>query len=188
MSKEGALDQITPQQLDIIDEIDPITEGKSAWNVKLILITWIGTLGIDFLWHGGLLKEIYNRPNPALLELEQAFIRIPFGYAALLIQVLFVYWLFSMIGVKEWEKGFRIGLIFGGLMGIASVLGQYSILTLDLDILILWGLGQVFEFGAMGTILGTGISATSLRSMTKRIMVLVIIAILFGIILQSEIH
>ncbi|MFW9847450.1 MAG: hypothetical protein ACFFD6_11920 [Candidatus Thorarchaeota archaeon] len=188
MNEGGALDQTKLHKSNIIGEPDLIARGHSRWSMKLILITWIGTLGFDFLWHGGFLSEIYNLPNPALLDLEQAFARIPLGYGSLLIQVVLFYWLFLMIGVEEWQKGLRIGLMFGGLMGIASILGQYSILTLELGILILWSMGQVFEFGAMGMILGAGISATSLKSMAARIVALVILAIVFGIILQSEIH
>lgn len=188
MNKGGALDQTKVHESNIIGEPDLTVRGHSRWSAKLILITWIGTLGFDFLWHGGFLAEIYKPPNPALLDLEEAFARIPLGYGSLLIQVVLVYWLFSMVGVENWQKGLRLGLMFGSLMGIASILGQYSILTLELGILILWSIGQVFEFGAMGTILGAGISSTSFKSMATRITVFVILAIVFGIILQSEIH
>jgi hypothetical protein len=148
----------------------------------------MAALGLDFLWHGGLLAEIYIQPNPALLDPLQAFTRIPFGYGALLLQVVLFYWFFSLTGVYEWQKGLKTGFIFGSLMGIASILGQYSILTLELGLLILWGMGQVIEVTAMGAVLGAGISVTSLRSLGKKVTALVVIAVLFAIIMQSGFH
>jgi len=148
----------------------------------------MATIGFDFLWHGGFLADIYTHPNPALLDPLQAFTRTPFGYGALLLQVVLFYWFFSLTGVDEWQKGLRTAFIFGVLIGIASVLGQYSILRLELELLILWGMGQVIEFAAMGAVLGAGISVASLRSLAKRVTALVIIAVLFAIVLQSGLH
>ncbi|MHA2425910.1 MAG: DUF1761 domain-containing protein [Candidatus Thorarchaeota archaeon] len=188
MSEREIRGQYSSREIETMDTTDRIEMGPSVWRWKPILIAWIATLGIDFLWHGGILADIYRNPNPAIIEPEQAFIRIPLGYGSLLIQVVFVYWLFSFIGVNGWRKGLRFGLMFGCLMGAASVLGQYSILTLELELLILWGLAQVFEYGAMGVVLGAGSSVASLRSVAKNVIALVIMAVLFGIVLQSTIH
>ncbi len=81
-----------------------------------------------------------------------------------------------------------MGLMFGGAMGIASILGQFSILALDLKILILWGLGQVVEYSAMGAVIGAGIKSVSLKKLAARVVVLVVIAFFFTIVLQSEFH
>ncbi|MHA2134222.1 MAG: hypothetical protein ACXAEN_14425 [Candidatus Thorarchaeota archaeon] len=188
MSEESAQEQITSPQPDITGTPSPIAKGQPTWRVKLILIAWVATIGFDFLWHGGLLAEIYTRPNPVLLNPEQAFARIPFGYGSLLLMVVLVYWLVSLAGVNDWQRGLRIGFMFGGIMGITSILGQYSILKLELELLILWGIGQVLEFGAMGAILGAGASIASLRSLTKRVAAFVVIAVLLTIVLQSGFH
>jgi hypothetical protein len=186
MSEREIRGQYSSHELEIVDTTDPIENGPSRW--KLILIAWIATLSIDFLWHGGILSDIYRNPNPAIIEPEQAFIRIPLGYGSLLIQVVFVYWFFSFIEVNGWRKGLRFGFMVGGLMGAASVLGQYSILALDLELLIMWGIAQVFEYGSMGAVLGAGSSIVSLKSIAKKVIALVIMAVLFGIVLQSTIH
>ncbi|MFW9793217.1 MAG: hypothetical protein ACFFEE_02855 [Candidatus Thorarchaeota archaeon] len=188
MSEGSVQDSIPFRSPDLIETSGFIGNRKSPWRLKLILIAWLATLGVDFLWHGGILADIYNHPHPALLEPEQAFLRIPLGYGSLLIQVVFVYWLFTYIGVSDWKKGFRVGLMFGGILGIASILGQYSILTLELGLLILWGIGQVFEFCAVGLILGAGSSVASLKSIATKASVFVIIAVFFTIVMQSVIH
>jgi hypothetical protein len=78
--------------------------------------------------------------------------------------------------------------MFGSLMGIASVLGQYSILTLGLEVLIPWGIGQVFGFSIMGAVLGAGISVDSFRNLATRVTAFLVIAVLFAIVLQSGFH
>jgi hypothetical protein len=148
----------------------------------------MAALGFDFLWHGGILAEMYTHPSPALINPELAFIRIPFGYGSLLTQVVLVYWFFSFVGVNEWQKGLRIGFMFGSLTGFTSILGQYSILALELDLLTLWGIGQVIGFSIMGAVLGAGISVASLKNLATKAAALVVIAMLFAIILQSGFH
>ncbi|MFX1272748.1 MAG: hypothetical protein ACFFAX_13760 [Promethearchaeota archaeon] len=179
---------VSSQQSILMTTPQAATKTRQPWKLKLILVAWMAALGIDFLWHGGFLSEIYTQPNPALLDPMQAFLRIPFGYGALLIQVVLFYWFFSLTGVDEWRKGLKIGFIFGSLAGIASILGQYSILALELGLLILWGVGQLIEVTAMGAVLGAGISAASLRSLGKRVTALVLIAVLFTIIMQNAVH
>lgn len=188
MSKRNAQGQITPHQSDITGTPNAIANRQSVWSEKLILITWMAALGFDFLWHGGILVEIYTSPNPAMLDPEQAFVRIPFGYGSLLMQVVLVYWFLSFGEVNEWQKGLRVGFMFGSIMGIVYVLGQYSILTLELELLILWGIGHVFEYSAMGAVLGAGISVASLKRLATKVAAFVAIAVLFTIVLQSGFH
>ena len=155
------------------------------WKVGLILISWIAFLGFDFLLHAGLLAKMYSRTNPALLNAELAFYRIPFGYLSFLVFVVVVYWIFSRIGINEWKKGFWFGIKFGALLGMASTLGFYSILTVDLDMLIGWGLGQTIEFGIVGAIIGGANSGISLKKLLIGVATFVVIAVILTIILQN---
>ena len=71
------------------------------WKVDLILISWMTILGFDFLLPAGLLAKMYARPNSALLNAEQAFYRIPFGYLSPLVFVVIIYWVFSRIAINQ---------------------------------------------------------------------------------------
>lgn len=155
------------------------------WKVGLILISWIAILGFDFLLHAGLLAKMYTRPNPALLNAELAFYRILFGYLSFLVFVVVIYWIFSWIGINEWKRGFWFGIKFGALLGVASTLGLYSILTVDLDMLIGWGLGQMIEFGIVGAIIGGANSGISLKRILVGVIIFVVIAVILTIILQT---
>lgn len=188
MSNGSVPDQITSHQSLVTDIPSIMVKGLSSLRVKLILITWVAIIGFDFIWHGGILADVYTQSNPVMLDPELAFMRIPYGYGALLVQVVLVYWLFSLIKVNEWRGGTQLGFMFGGIMGIASILGQFSILAIELEILILWGIGQVIEFGTMGAVIGAGISDASLKKLAAKVAVLVVIAFLFTIVLQSDFH
>ncbi len=49
------------------------------------LLAWVAMLGIDLLLHGALLAGWYARPHPFLPAPDDAFVRIPLGYAAFLV-------------------------------------------------------------------------------------------------------
>lgn len=167
------------------DTLNPSANGQSKWRIKLILLSWAAALGVDFLWHGGFLAEIYTHPHPALLDSMQLFIRIPFGYLSLFLQAVILYWFASSLRINKWNEGLKFGLTLGGIMGISSVLAQFSILTLELNLLILWGIGQILGFGVMGLVIGSGNSTDSLRSLTSKVAAFVILSLVLGILLQN---
>ncbi len=53
-----------------MDTPGPIAAGSSSMRVKLILIAWIAAISFDFIWHGGILADVYTHSNPALLDPE----------------------------------------------------------------------------------------------------------------------
>ncbi|MFW9850935.1 MAG: hypothetical protein ACFFF4_17545 [Candidatus Thorarchaeota archaeon] len=160
-------------------------EEKSKWRWKLIILSWFAALGVDFIWHGGVLAEIYSHPHPAILDSMQLFIRIPFGYLSFFLQAVFLYWFASYLQLHNWKDGLKFGFIAGCVMGIASVLGQYSVLTVELFVLILWGIGQLLGFLIMGAVFGAGKSVDSLRNLTKKVAAFVAVMLILGIILQN---
>jgi hypothetical protein len=161
-----------------------VIEKSSFWKVGLIITSWMAILGFDFLLHAGLFASIYTRSNPALLNAEQAFYRIPIGYSSFFVVVIVIYWLLSRIGINEWKKGVLFGMKIGVLLAVASILGLYSILRVDLDMLIVWQLGYMIEFGIVGGIIGGARSGISLKKLFLGVVTFVVFAVIFTIILQ----
>lgn len=155
------------------------------WKISLILISWFAFLGLDFLFHAGLLATLYIQPNPAILDANQAFLRIPIGYLSFLLSVIVFYWLFLFTGINEWKNGLLFGLKFGVLISLASTLAQYSILIIDLVMLIGWGVTQIMEFTLIGGIIGAAHSGISLKKIFAWVLISVIFALILVIILQS---
>lgn len=149
---QSGLREITIKNL--IDDKNEIIDKTRKWRVGVILISWMAFIGFDFLWHAGILAAIWTRPNPALLDAEQLFLRIPFGYLAFLVFVVIMYWFSLNIGINDWKNGMLFGVKFGVLLGVANTLGQYSILTVDPIMLIGWAMGYTIEFSIIGGIIG----------------------------------
>ena len=82
------------------------------------------------------------------------------------------------------KKAFGV-VKFGALLGVSSTLGFYSILTVNLDMLIGWGLGQTIEFGIVGAIIGGVNSGISLNRLLIGVAIFVVIAVILTIILQN---
>jgi hypothetical protein len=179
---QSGIKEITMKNLNI--DRTEINEKPTLWRVGLILISWMAFIGIDFLWHAGILAAMYTRPNPALLDAWQLFIRIPFGYLSFLVFVALIYWLFLYIGIYDWKNGMLFGLKFGVILGVATTLGQYSILTVDPVMMIGWGLGQMVEFTMLGGIIGAANSGVSLKRLFVIVVTLVIILVILTIFLQ----
>lgn len=155
------------------------------WKTSLILISWCAFIGLDFLFHAGLLATLYIQPNPAILDANQAFLRIPFGYLSFLVSVIIFYWLFQFTGVNEWRNGMLFGLKYGVLISVASTFAQYSILTVEFVMLIGWGVAQILEFTLIGGIIGAAHSGNSLKKIFTFVVAFVIFVVIFVIILQN---
>lgn len=85
--------------------------------IHSIAAAWILSVAFDLFLHGGLLAWPYMAPSPFLLPLEDAFRRIPLGYAALLGLTIALYWLFARLGV-------RAGMRYGVMVGAISLRGS----------------------------------------------------------------
>ena len=161
-----------------------IDEKSSFWKIDLLITAWLAIIGFDFLLHGGLFASIYIRSNPALLNAEQVFYRIPLGYASFFVTVIIIYWLLSKVGINEWKKGVLFGIKIGGLLAVASILGLYSILRIDLDMLIVWQLGYMIEFGITGGIIGAAKSGISLKKLLLGVVIFIVLMVILTITLQ----
>ncbi|MFX0185443.1 MAG: hypothetical protein ACFE95_20360 [Candidatus Hodarchaeota archaeon] len=162
-----------------------LIKNPLKWKISLILISWLTFLSLDLLFHAGILATLYVQPNPAILDPEQAFFRIPIGYLSFLLSVIVFYWLFSFTGVNEWKNGFIFGLKYSVLIAVASTLAQYSILKVNLVMLIGWGVAQIMEFSMIGGIIGAAHSGISLKKICLGVVILVVITIIYVIILQN---
>lgn len=93
----------------------PATAPHTAHRLALlVLLSWVATLGFDFFLHAGVLAPLYLQPSPFLLPAQQAFQRIPLGYASLLLLDIFLLWLLVRLRLQ----GRRGGAVFGIQVGV----------------------------------------------------------------------
>lgn len=157
----------------------------SARAASAIAAAWILSLAVDLFSHGGLLARLYMVPNPFLLPLEDAFRRIPLGYAAFLGLTIALYWLLARLDVRGWRAGLGYGVIIGAIVWGALVAGLYSISTAPLPLLVGWWVGQTAELGFAGAVLGAAAAGTPLKRIWTVVSVAAAALVIAAIVLQS---
>lgn len=164
----------------------PIRSGAPAPRpVVTIGLAWLLSLGFDFFLHGGLLAALYLEPNGFLLETGESLRRIPLGYLALLILTIGLYWLFVQGGVTGWFRGFRLALAGGLVVQGGEYLGLYSITTAEPGLLLAWWVGQAFELGLGGAVIGTMLGGSPTRNVVIKVLVAIAVMVTATLILQS---
>ncbi len=164
---------------------DPWGGMWSAHALSPIAAAWILSVAFDLFLHGGLLARLYVVPNPFLLPLEDAFRRIPLGYAAFLGLTIALYWLLARLGVRGWRGGMRYGLVAGAIVWGALVIGLYSISTVSVPLLAGWWIGQAAELGVAGAVLGAAAAGTPLKRIYTVVAAAAVALVIATIVLQS---
>lgn len=153
--------------------------GEYARPVPAVFAAWLLSLGVDLFLHAGLLARIYATPSPFLLAPEDAFRRIPAGYAAFLVLTSALYWFLRRLDARGARRGWRVGLTAGLVVWGALALGLYSISTARPLLLLGWWLGQAVELGLAGAVIAAMADGLPAGKAIRRVIAVVIL--LFGI-------
>ncbi|MDH3253361.1 MAG: hypothetical protein OEM62_00045 [Acidobacteriota bacterium] len=160
----------------------PLSVGRFT---KITLLAWLAFLGIDFFVHGALLAEWYQRGAPALLSLEQAFARIPLGYASFLLLTGLVVWIGARLELMGWRQGLAFGSVVGTVLAGAHSLALVSITTLSPQLAMWWGLAEALELAVAGSVVGAALSAPRLGRLTAVVAAFVVFLVVLTITWQN---
>lgn len=134
------------------------TQLSAGRAMSTVLAMWVAVLGIDGLFHAGLLARFWANPGPALLPTELLFKRIPFAYASFLLTLGLFFWLEHKTGARGAGAGARFGAIFGGVLGAAGGLGMFSAVPLGVDFLAGIAVSQLVQYTIAGAIGGLALA------------------------------
>lgn len=153
--------------------------------VSTVAAAWILSLGVDLLLHGGLLARLYSEPSPFLLDANDAFRRIPFGYLTFLILTTALFWLIKRLGIRGPVAGFRYGAAAGAVVWGAMVIGLYSISTASVALLVGWWVGQTLELALAAAVIGAAAAGRPIGRLWTLVIAIVLACIALTVTLQS---
>jgi hypothetical protein len=142
-------------------------------------------LGTDLLVHAGALAQRYLEPTPFLLGPEDAFRRIPLGYAGFALLALLLVWTQRASGSRGALGGAWFGLRLGLLVWGGLVLGLWSITSADPGLLLGWLLGQTAGLAVAGAFAGRALSAARVRGHVLRALAYALACLVVIVALQS---
>ena len=128
-----------------------------------VVVAWVAMLGVDVAFQAGILAPLYDWGSGFFLSPEDAFLRIPAGYAAFAMLTASLAWLLPRLGVRTAAEGARVGAIVGAVVWGSSLLAMWSIATASPELLVGWWIAQVLGTAVAGAMLGAAIAGVRLR-------------------------
>lgn len=128
-----------------------------------VLVAWAASVSVDYLLQAGLLARLYEDPSPFLLAPEEAFRRIPLGYAAFLLLAGALAWLLLRLDAASAREGARVGAVAGALAWGALALGLASVTTAPARLLLAWTLAQTTALAVAGAFAGATLGGASAK-------------------------
>ncbi len=153
--------------------------------IQTTLMAWLAMIGFDFLLHASILAPLYANPVPFLLSVEKSFKLIPLGYLSFLFLAILLTWLIIRLNINSGREGLIFGLKIGGLVWGSVVLGLLSISTAEPALMLGWFLGQSFEMGIAGFVIGIGNSDFKTRKLGLWVTLFFILSVITGILIQN---
>jgi hypothetical protein len=151
----------------------------------VVLLAWLAMVGADLFLHAGLLAPLYDWDSPFLLPPEDAFVRIPVGYGALLLLAAAMVWLLPRLGVQRARDGALLAGAGGAVVWGAVVLGIWSISTADPSLLVAWWAAQTAELALAGLVVGAALGGTRLRRLAALVGAVLVLGVAAAVVLQS---
>jgi len=149
---------------------------------------WTLSLGLDFLFNGGLLAPLYLAGGPFLLSPEESLRRFPLGCTAGLILTVGFWWFLIRLDVRGWAEGFRYGLSIPAFVWGAFLIGLFSISTVPIPLLLGWWAGQSFQLALVGGVLGAAAAGVRISQLWMLVALAIIVLCTLTVILQYSVN
>ncbi len=153
--------------------------------LQVTVLAWVAIISTDLLMNAGLLGPFLNWEQPGMLPQMKMFQYIPLGYAAFLLLAILMLWLMLRLNVRGARAGAAFGTKFGVLMASAGFLGEMSLLSFSKTTLFCFALDKLVFCIVLGTVIGSGLRAERLRSLTRGVFAFLFLCIVVSITMQN---
>ncbi len=152
-----------------------------------IMMAWIIFIGIDFLFHGGILASLWKEHIPVFKSTEDLTKLIPIAYFSfLLLTVLVGYLFFKIYNVKPaLSEVLKFGTMFGLLFSFSNFLSLFSYLAIPFDRLLLFSFVSFIEIIFVTLSLYFTFFAVNLKKVIWYTIFCFILLLISGIVIQN---
>ena len=151
----------------------------------MALVVWLAILAIDFVLNGAVFAGLYLARGGFLLAPDEAFRRIPLGYAAFFILAVGLVELAYRLGTGSLVAGTRLGLVLGAGFGLTWSLSLYSIANLQIGLALAFGVVWLAVVAVGMAVAACGLGRKSLGGLALRVVALDVAAVVLVVTLQS---
>lgn len=135
--------------------VDGGKRPATAFTVVPVAVAWLMAVGVDLLFNAGVFSSLFDQSRePALLEDDELFRRIPVAYLALLAGVAAVAWLLDHIRRSGVVVGLTVGAAGGAVTAGLGVVSLWTAVELTAVFVLAAVLVQAVQFATAGAVLG----------------------------------
>jgi len=156
-------------------------------TIKTTIFSWLVFVGIDFFFHAGVIKSLWQEKVSAFLPDPELFKRIPFGYSSFLLLTILIGYVYNKIFKAEPEKKkvFKFAVIIASLFSVSNFLAFYSFLQIPIKQLVVFNLVYFIEILCVIGSYSIGMTTGKFRRFAIIAVLLFIVLIIAGIMIQN---
>ncbi len=153
-----------------------------------MLAAWLVFLGIDFLFHAGILESLWMEEVAALKPVNELAALIPVGYLSFFLLTTLIGYTLTRISPGaplQTKQAIVYGLTFGALFSGSNLLGLYSYAEIPLRHLVVFNLVYWIEIVAASVVISIGLGARSRRRVMGFSVLCLVTGVLLGLVFQN---
>ena len=163
----------------------PRGDHRRVWALRAVLSAWALTIGLDLFFNAGVFMPLFDQQRePSLLPDEVLFRRIPVAYAALLIGVAFLACTLDRVEPRSIPIAAAQGALVGGVLASMGIVSLWTAIDMTGTFVAAASLVLVLQFAAAAAVL-TAFRLSRWRHLTRRVLLLALLAAVGGIVIQN---
>lgn len=154
---------------------------------KTVLVSWLIFVGLDFLFHAGIIKNLWHEPVAAFLPDKELFNRIPLGYLSFLLLTILIGLAFIRIYREKpsTQALFKLAGLAGLLFASSNFLALYSFINAPLKHLLIFNVVYWLEMVIVFFLISEGLYTLSFRKYASKYVTLFLLLITLGVLIQN---
>lgn len=157
-----------------------------ALSVRPVLTAWSLVIGVDLFFNAGVFMSVFDQGRePNLLPDELLFRRIPVAYVALLVGVAFLAWIIDALEIGESLWGAAAGGVTGSVYSLMGSVFLWTAVDMTGLFVAVGSLVVITEFASAGWVLSAFRIRPNAASLTRRFLLIALLAAVAGIVIQN---